>query len=101
MPTHGIEVCRRVREFASREVGSSNKEMGASALCGLYDRFVDDVKSDVEAYDHYVHGESREHVPTPEDRPRALGSARMLNTPMANRLRDGMGQPVQAHGSGA
>merc|ERR1719218_51814 len=77
------------------------KDMDSKELCDLYDKFVDDVKSDVEAYDHYMHGESREHVEVPSDRDRALGSAKMLNTAMANRLRDGMGKPVKAHDSGA
>lgn len=102
MPTHGVEVCELAREFATKEMSNSAKEkLDAGELCGLYDKYVDVVKEDIEAYDHYVHGQSREHVPSPKDAPRSLQSSKLLNDAAAHYLRDNDGTPVKPHRSAA
>lgn len=98
-PTHGIEVCTLMREYAAENAGDSDGV--PKSLCKLYDNFVDHVKADVEAYDHYVHGRSREHVPVPDSKTRALNSAKMANDVNAHKLRDGKGKQVKPAESGA
>jgi len=102
-PTHGVEVCNLARDFAGSNAQSytKNGDAGPEELCKLYDDFVDTVKSDVEAYDHYVHGRSRERVPVPDSSSRALNSAKMMNDAQAHKLRDNAGRQVEPAQSGA
>jgi len=102
-PTHGIEVCDLARKFAGEKASSYSKgdEIDAKGLCNLYDGFVDGVKADVESYDNYVHGRSRETVPVPDDDDRALNSAKMMNDASAHKLRDNSGKQVKPQQSGA
>lgn len=100
-PTHGKEVCELARTYTGDAAARGDKAYDAPALCKLYDGFVDQVKEDVTAYDHFIHEKTRAHVPVPKDPPRSLQSSQLLNDVAAHKLRDGQGKYVQPHHSSA
>jgi len=95
-PTHTASVCEAVRLFAHDEVSVfGKKELNADEVCGMYSEFVEDSHINVEAYMHVVHGKPH-HVPSPENKDRALASAKMKNDAKGHGIRDAAGDPVKS-----
>jgi len=99
-PTHSAEVCEALRVYARDGVTAFDSEkLNAEEICMIYDEFVEDSHINVEAYLHVVHGKKKHPVPTPEDKKRALQSARMINKAGRHKLRDSAGDPVKSASS--
>jgi hypothetical protein len=100
-PTHSASVCEAVRVFAQDEVyvmeRNLNKELDSEQVCSIYDDFVEDAHINVGSYLHVVHGTKDHPVPSPENKQRALDSARMSNEAKSHSIRDSAGtEPVKA-----
>jgi len=79
-PTHGVRVCEAARKFAVDEVAvRGDGQLMPDEVCSVYAEFVEEMGIDVEAYEHVVHGDSRQKVPSPGDPERALQSSQMKN----------------------
>jgi len=53
------------------------EELDEDQVCKIYDEFVEETHINVEAYMHVVHGRKEHSVKAPEDKKRALESAKM------------------------
>jgi len=99
-PTHSQSVCEAVRVFARDEAFVMEKNLGkdldSEQVCSIYDDFVEETHIDVSAYMHVVYGTKDHPVPSPENKMRALESAKMKNEAQGNKLKDGAGQPVKS-----
>lgn len=95
-PTHSVTVCEAIRRFASDEVLIEGGEMKPDDVCDMYKDFVEDTYILTDAYMHCVHGRHHTKVPVPEDKRRALQSAKMKNTAGGHGIRDASGQPVKS-----
>jgi len=96
-PTHSASVCDAVRLYAADEASVFGaKALDADEVCKIYDEFVEETHINVEAYMHVVHGKEEHPVPSPDDKTRALESAKMKHQAKKNVLRDSSGEPVKS-----
>jgi hypothetical protein len=96
-PLHSAAVCEAIRTYARDEViVVGDKKMKAKEICSIYDEFVEDSHINVEAYMHVMHRTKKHPVPSPENRKRALDSARMKHEAGAHQIRDNSGDPVKS-----
>jgi len=98
-PTHGVEVCTALRKFATDEttvLGAKEGGYGPKALCDMYEDFVKEMGQDVEAYEHFIHIDTRHRIETPHDKKRALKSSQLTNDAAAHSIRDNAGSPPRS-----
>jgi len=98
-PTHGVEVCTALRKFAQDEttiLGAKEDGYGPKVLCDMYEDFVKEMGQDVEAYEHFIHIDTRHRIDTPHDKKRALQSSQLVNDAAAHNIRDKAGSPPKS-----
>jgi len=94
-PTHSAWVCESSRRHMHTSAKKRETEkISASELCGLYDKFVDELNVDVDAYHFVMHSGNATHVPVPGQEERALTSSQLHNDKGGRDLQRESGKPV-------
>lgn len=99
-PTHSVNVCNAMRDFAKDEVSVlGSGKMNSEQLCDMYAEFVKEMGENVEAYEHVMHIASEKRVPVPGDPARALQSSQLVNDAASHHIRDNQGAQVKSAAS--